>query len=405
MPITIQRLTASLDQMAQYGATLNGGVTRLALTDEDKRARDLLGAWMEDARLAVRIDDAGNMIGRREGSTDAPPLLIGSHLDTVPQGGRFDGALGVLTGLEVIRALNDEGATTRLPIELINWTGEEGARFQPPLLGSTTALGFRDIATADAVTDRDGVRFGDELERIGYRGDAANRPADATAYLELHIEQGPVLEEMNLPVGAVLGIIGQIWHAVTIRGRAGHAGATPMPIRHDALATAAELITGVRELALRAEEYAVATVGHIRVEPDAMNVIPALAELSVDIRAASNADLDRIESGLHRLGREIGQRHGVLVDISDHGEAASMPFDDDVIRAITTAIAGQGIPVHAMWSGPGHDAHPAAQRWPTGMIFVRSRDGLSHAEAEYSSPGDIEIGARTLLRVVRDLAG
>lgn len=403
MHINLDRLMTSLETMWQIGATSNGGVTRLALTDEDKRARDLLREWFEAAGLEVRVDDIGNMIARRAGQENRPPVLIGSHADTVPQGGRYDGILGILSGLEVVRTLNDTNVVTAHPIDIVNWTAEEGSRFRPPLFGSATALGHRDIHTALDTRDADGIRVRDELERIGYAGDAANRPTEASAYLELHIEQGPILESENLPVGLVQGIIGQTWHEVTVTGRPGHAGAMPMDLRHDALVAAAEMVLEVNRLALESEEYGVATVGQLTVEPGAMNVVPGIVRFTVDIRCAAASDLSMIEDGLAAAARLTEKRHGVAVSISGTGDAESAPFDPDVMQAIRDAIRTVNLPLRELWSGAGHDAHPASLHWPTGMVFVRSKDGLSHAEAEYSSPEDIGAATNVLLHTMLKL--
>lgn len=404
MQINIHRLMDSLEQMWRIGATANGGVHRLALTDEDRDARDLLQSWFNDSGLETRVDDFGNMIGQLTGSEDLPPIIIGSHLDTVPKGGRYDGVLGVLTGLEVVRSMNDLGIRTKHPIEIVNWTAEEGSRFRPPLFGSGGALGFRDAASSMNTQDADGKHFGDELTRIGYAGDSTNRPTNAHAYLELHIEQGPILEAEDLPVGLVQGIIGQSWHVVTVIGRPGHAGANPMHLRSDALVAAAKMVLEVQELALEGVDYSVATVGQMTVEPGAMNVVPAKVTFSVDARCAALSDLRHIQAGLEAVARKVEEEDGVQVSISGDGRAESAPFDDGVMAVIRESVAVEGLIVRELWSGAGHDAHPASLLWPTGMIFVRSKDGLSHAEAEYSSPEDIEAATNVLLRAAIALA-
>ena len=404
MRISAKRLMNSLEAMWQFGATANGGVHRLALTDEDKAARDLLGTWFVEAGLDLRVDDAGNMIGRRAGRQDLPPLLIGSHTDTVPRGGRYDGILGILTALEVVRTLNDAGVETERPIEIVNWTAEEGSRFRPSLFGSTAALGMMPIEQALATTDIAGIRFGDELERIGYAGEAANRPTEAYAYLELHIEQGPMLEAEDIPVGLVQGIIGQTWFDVTVDGRAGHAGANPMHLRADALVAAAQIVLEMRRLATASTGYGVATVGQMTVEPGAMNVIPAQVRFTVDVRCAEADDLTAISAGLDAIARQVEAREGVTVTITGTEPSPSTPFDPTIMAAIRQAIQDEDLPMRELWSGAGHDAGPAARRWPTGMIFVRSKDGLSHAEAEYSSPEDIAAATAVLLRTTVALA-
>ena len=404
MHINTDRLMKSLEAMWQFGATPNGGVTRLALTDEDRAARDLLRLWFEEAGMETRVDDFGNMIGRRAGTEDGAPVIIGSHLDTVPQGGRYDGVLGVLAGLEVVRAINDHNIQTKHPIEIVNWTAEEGSRFRPSLFGSRGALGRLDAEEAYNAKDESGVRFADELARIGYNGDAVNRPKDGHAYLELHIEQGPILEDEDLPVGLVQGIIGQTWFDVTVEGRAGHAGANPMHLRADALVAASQMVLDIRRLATECEEYGVATVGKLSVEPGAMNVVPSRVRFTVDVRCASTRDMEMISNGLQTAARQVEQQEGVSVTIASSDTGESRPFNPQVMGAIRGAITEENLPVRELWSGAGHDAGPAALFWPSGMIFVRSKDGLSHAEAEYSSPQDITAATNVLLRTAVTLA-
>lgn len=404
MQININRLMQSMEAMWQLGATPNGGVDRLALTDDDRDARDLLRQWCEDAGLTVRVDDFGNMVARREGSDDLPPVLIGSHTDTVPKGGRYDGSLGILAGLEVVRSLNDAGIITRHPIEIVNWTAEEGSRFRPSLLGSRGALGHLDSESPFTSQDANGVDFGEELARIGYAGEAANRPTEATAYLELHIEQGPVLESEDLAVGLVQGIIGQTVFDFTVRGRAGHAGALPMHLRADALAAAARMITETQRLGNECEDYGVATVGQLSVTPGAINVVPSLVTFTVDARCATLADMAHIREGLHTAARAVEAQEGVTIEIAETEPSESRPFNDGIMATIREAMVAEGLPARELWSGAGHDAGPAALHWPSGMIFVRSKDGLSHAEAEYSSPEDIAKATAVLMRTAVALA-
>lgn len=404
MRIDRDRLLASLDEMARIGATPNGGVTRLALTDEDRAARDLLRQWMDEAGLAVRVDDFGNMFGRRDVASDLPPLLMGSHLDTVRAGGRFDGVLGVLGALEVIRTLDDHNVTTDRPLEIVNWTNEEGARFNPALLGSGAVTGQFDAGYVYDRTDADGIRFEDELRRIGYRGSRENRPKDAFPYLELHIEQGPVLERAGLPVGAVEGIIGDTWIDVAIHGRADHAGPTPMDMRHDALLAAAELIQGVNMIAREEGDPAVGTVGRLNVQPNIINTIPDLVKLVADFRNLDSRRLDGMVGRLQALARDIAEQHGVRIDIDRYWTIEPVQFAPEIIEAVAASCRDLGHEDFRLWSGAGHDAKYAAALWPTAMIFARSRDGLSHAEAEYTAPDDIEAATNVLLRTVEKLA-
>lgn len=404
MQINSDRLMQSLEDMWQIGATPNGGVNRLALTDEDRDARNLLRTWFEDADLTVRIDDFGNMVGRREGTQNLPPVIIGSHLDTVPMGGRYDGTLGVLAGLEVVRALNDTSIETAHPIEIVNWTAEEGSRFRPSLFGSRGALDRLNADEAMNALDAAGIRAGDELARTGYAGDAANRPTKASAYLELHIEQGPILEAENLPVGLVQGIIGQTWFDVTVNGRAGHAGANPMHLRKDALVAAAQMVLEIRRLATVTADYGVATVGKMTVEPGAMNVIPSKVTFTIDVRCASSMDMADIAAGIDAVAQAVEKREGVSVSIESTEPSESRPFNADIMTTIRHSIQAEQLQLRELWSGAGHDAGPASLHWPSGMIFVRSKDGLSHAETEYSSPEDIAAATAVLLHTTVALA-
>lgn len=400
MRVNPDRLHTSLETLAAIGATLNGGVTRLALTDEDKQARDLLAVWAGDAGLSLRIDDFGNMIARRHGAEDLPPVLIGSHLDTVRSGGRFDGALGVLGALEVVRVLNDGDITTRRPIEIVNWTNEEGARFAPALLGSGAVTGQFDAAYVYNRADQDGHRFEDELRRIGYMGTASDRPGTAAVYLELHIEQGPVLERRGLAVGVVEGIIGDTWIDVTIRGKADHAGPTPMNARRDALLAAAHIIQSVNRIARDEGDPAVGTVGRLAVQPNIINTIPDHVTMSVDFRNLSSERLTGMVDRLHAVSDAVAREHGVHFDIDRYWTIEPVNFAPEVVDTVAEASKASGFEEFRLWSGAGHDAKYAAARWPTAMIFARSQDGLSHSEEEYTSPADIEASVSVLLEAV-----
>ena len=405
MRINSARLQASLEAMAQIGRTPGGGVTRLALSDEDKAARDLLARWLAEAGLTVQVDDFGNMLARRPGSDPAAaPVRLGSHLDTVRQGGRFDGALGVLAALEVVRTLNDAGAVTRRPIEIANWTNEEGARFEPAMLGSGAATGRFTKAFVYGRADREGRTFGDELVRIGYCGDPAQRPGPAHAYLELHIEQGPVLEEAGVPVGVVEGIIGITWCQVTVEGQSAHAGTMPLARRRDALQAAAHLVLATRELARQAGPDARATVGRLVVEPNVTNVIPGRVSFSVDFRHPEAALLDRLVEQLHARAEQVAAAERVRVSIERFWTSEPTPFDPAVKETIEAAVRELGLPFQRLWSGAGHDAKYMQDCCPSGMIFVRSQGGLSHCEQEASTPEDIAAGANVLLAATLRLA-
>jgi N-carbamoyl-L-amino-acid hydrolase len=386
-----------MDEMAAIGATDNGGVDRLALTDGDREARDLLARWFESSSLAVRIDDFGNMVGRRDGLESISPLLIGSHLDTVRKGGRFDGALGVLAALEVVRTLIDHDVTTRRPIDVVNWTNEEGTRFQPSILGSGAVTGRFERDYVYSRQDENGVRFDDALRQIGYLGDAASRPTDGHAYLELHIEQGPVLLESDLAIGIVEGIVGDTWINVDIAGQAAHAGPSPMDRRRDALLAAAEIVIGVNRIALEEGSPSVGTVGRMHIEPNVINTIPGHVTLSVDFRNYSGDRLTAMVDRFRTVASEIAASHGVTIDVDRYWTIEPTPFADLVQDAIADACTSLDIEAERLWSGAGHDGKYAADRWPSGMIFVRSQDGISHVESELTTWEDVETAANVLL--------
>lgn len=402
--INAQRLHESLAELARIGATAGGGVTRLSLSDEDRQGRDLLCRWLRDAGLEPRIDDVGNISAVRPGRESGPPILLGSHIDSVVRGGRYDGALGVLGALEVIRTLNDLGLETRTPIGIVDWTNEEGVRFEPAMTCSGVATGRFTAEYVAERTDRAGLRFGDELERIGYRGSVDNRPLPATAYLELHIEQGPVLESRGLPVGIVGGIVGITWNNVTITGQADHAGPSPMHLRRDALAASAEIILGVEAIARNRDETAVATVGRLAVQPNVINTIPGQVTFSVDFRHSDPAVLEQQVQALEELVDKVAARRSVDTEIERFWTSEPTPFDENVLDVIRRAASDLGLATSELWSGAGHDAKYLADVCPTAMIFVRSQGGLSHCEAEFSAPADIEAGVNVLLNAAVSLA-
>jgi beta-ureidopropionase / N-carbamoyl-L-amino-acid hydrolase len=398
-----ERLGRSLADLARIGATAGGGVTRLALSDEDRAGRDQLRVWLEEAGLAVRIDDLGNMIGRRAGAEDLPPVILASHIDSVRQGGKFDGAYGVLGALEVIRTLDDHGIATRHPLEIVNWTNEEGVRFEPAMIASGVVAGRFTRDYMMSRTDPDGRTQGEELERIGYLGDAANRPSRAAAYLELHIEQGPVLEDADIPVGIVEGIVGITWSEVTVIGHADHAGPSPMPLRKDALTAAAELITGVERYA-RETSGAVGTCGRIVAEPNIINTIPGKVVFSADFRHQDPATLERLVDRLRGLGEITASSRGVEITVDRFWTSEPTTFDPGVVEQVQQAADELGIPALRLWSGAGHDAKYAQDVYPSALIFCRSQRGLSHCEEEHSTLDDLGAGADVLLGATLRLA-
>jgi N-carbamoyl-L-amino-acid hydrolase len=405
MRIDRRRLEQSMETLGRIGATPNGGLTRLALTDEDRRGRDLLVDWMREAGLAVQVDRLGNIVGVRPGRDALPPVFMGSHADSVPTGGRYDGQLGVLCALEAIRTLNDRGVRTRHPVGLIVFTNEEGARFQPAMIGSGVMAGKIPLEDAYAATDRDGRRLVDELERIGYLGPEPCVPRPMRAYLELHIEQGPILEEQGLPVGVVEGIVGIAWSRLTLEGVQDHAGPTPMRIRRDALVAAAEVIHEVRQIPRRIGGDMVATVGRLDVSPNIPNAIPGRVTLSIDLRDPADEHLTRALGMVDRIVKDAARREGVRAELEHYWRVPPTPFDPRVVDAVDRAARTIGAGARRMLSGAGHDAQYMAAIAPTGMIFVPSRGGRSHCEEEFTAMDDIEPGANTLLLACAELAG
>src|SRR5438876_122472 len=330
MKIDRKRLEGTIHELGRIGETPRGGLTRVALTDEDKRGRDFMVARMREAHLRVSVDQMGNIFGERAGSSPLPPVMMGSHVDSVPTGGKYDGKLGVLCGLEVIRALDDHRVTTRHPVTLAIFTNEEGARFQPAMIASGVMAGKIALEDAYNARDHDGIRLVDELERIGYLGSEPCVPRAFRAYLELHIEQGPFLEEEGLSVGVVEGIVAISWSRLTIHGVQDHAGPTPMRIRHDALVAAAEVITGVRSIARTLGGDVVTTVGNLTVAPNIVNAIPGRVTLSIDVRDPKTETLDRAREMLDRVVREACEREGVRHELEHYWQVPDTPFAPEV---------------------------------------------------------------------------
>jgi beta-ureidopropionase / N-carbamoyl-L-amino-acid hydrolase len=400
-----ERLEASLREMARIGATAAGGVTRLALSDEDRAARDLFARWCADLGLELRVDDLGSQYARRPGRLpDAAPVLIGSHLDSVPAGGKFDGPLGVLSGLEVLRTLHDAGVSLARPIELVNFTNEEGARFEPAMVASGVLCGRYAPEFVYARRDRDGLAFGDELDRIGYRGSAANRPGAIHAYLELHIEQGPVLESEGLPFAVVEGILGVQWLDVTLRGQPQHAGPSPMRARRDPLVAAARIVVGVRELALAYPDPVVATVGRLRPDPGVINQIPGQVVMSVDVRHWTPAGLDEIAARAEALIRQVADDERVEAEIRLVQQLEPTIFDPTVVALVESVAADLGVPPRRLTAGAAHDAKFMSQLAPTAMLFVRTIGGKSHCESEAIDWPDARLAADVLLHSALRLA-
>ncbi|MFJ9634552.1 M20 family metallo-hydrolase [Streptomyces sp. NPDC101175] len=406
------RLWQSLTDLAEIGAydderTGLRGVNRLALTDADAAGRRQVIAWMEEAGLTVRIDRMGNIYGRREGADPAAQtVLTGSHIDSVATAGAFDGCLGVLGGIEVVRTLNERGITTRRPIEVGVFTEEEGVRFGTDMLGSAVAVGRLGLEYAHALADRDGRTLGDELARTGFAGPVDARLDPPYAYVECHIEQGPVLAENDVPIGVVTGVQGISWQEITIHGRAAHAGTTPTRLRADAGLAAARIIVRLREL-VDSGDYGDlrATVGHLIVHPDLTNIVPARAEMTVDLRNPDDVQMARAEEALAAFLHELeGSRPGLASTTRRMAKTGHVPFDESVQKVIAQAADDHGLAHLSLLSGAGHDAQEIAALCPTAMIFVRGEyDGISHNPREYSTPEacarGVDVLATTLLRL------
>lgn len=394
-----ERLWDTLMETAQIGGTPKGGIKRLTLSDEDRRVRDWFRTACEAAGCTVTVDGVGAMFARRPGrNNDLPPICIGSHLDTQPTGGKFDGCLGVLAGLEVLRSLEAIGYETNAPIEVVNWTNEEGARFTPAMMASGA---FAGVFTPDYVLsrpDRDGVTFGEALDAIGYRGEAPVGGRPLSAMFELHIEQGPILEREDKTIGVVTGVQAIRWFELTITGAAAHAGSTPMPVRRDALLGAAEAVRAVRDLALAHAPAAVGTVGILECRPGSPNVIPGEVYLTVDLRHPEDATLERMEAELRsRLGAAL---QGLEFTCERIWSSPAVHFDPKLIGLVREAAERLGLAHRDIVSGPGHDAAYVARVAPTTMIFVPCRDGISHNEAEETTIDQCAAGAQVLMNAV-----
>lgn len=402
--INAQRLWDSLMEMARIGATDKGGVCRLALTDEDRRGRDLFVRWCKEAGCSVRVDAMGNIFARRPGrDASLAPVLSGSHLDSQPTGGKFDGAYGVLAALEVVRTLNDHGIETQRPVEIVSWTNEEGSRFAPAMVGSGVWSGTFDLDYGHSRADADGVTLGGALKTIGYAGDAGNgeRPA---AYLEAHIEQGPILEAEGKTVGVVLGVQGMRWFEATVTGQDAHAGPTPMTGRRDALLAAAKMIVAANQAGLSQAPDGRATVGVIRNKSNSTNVIPGEVFFTVDLRHPQEQALDAMEAMLREHCDAIAAETGTRLDLRRTWNSPPVAFSERCVDAVRVGTQAFGYAHRDIYSGAGHDAVYVSRVAPAGMIFVPCEQGLSHNEAENATADDLAAGCNVLLQALRRLA-
>ena len=380
-----------------------GGNCRLALTDEDKDGRDLVVAWMKDLGMQISIDVVGNIVGTWNVGQGAP-VMTGSHIDTVRTGGKYDGNLGVLAGLQVIETLQQAGVEPQRPFAVGVFTDEEGARFAPDMLGSLVFVGGISVEEALDIRAIDGPRFGDELERIGYSGNTPCPQTPPHAFVELHIEQGPLLEANGIRIGAVTGVQGISWQELTITGQSNHAGTTPMRLRKDPVVVVAEVAKFLHDLALRFGGDQVCTVGKIDIHPSLINVVAARATMTLDVRNTDENLLKRAEREIAQFISEIAIREGVTTSVRTLARFEPVQFDQRVIDIVHQHASDQGNTVQYMPSGAGHDAQMLARVCPTAMIFTQSKDGLSHNPAEYTSPEDLEAGTNILLQTMLTLA-
>ncbi|MFJ1573153.1 MULTISPECIES: Zn-dependent hydrolase [unclassified Pseudomonas] len=396
-----QRLWQSLMELARLGATAKGGVCRLALTDLDRQARDLFVQWCEAAGCSVSIDAVGNIFARRPGRNPAlAPVMTGSHIDTQPTGGKFDGCFGVMAGLEVIRTLNDLGVETEAPLEVVVWTNEEGSRFAPCMMGSGVFAGKFTLEETLAKTDAQGVSVGEALDGIGYAGPRAVLGHPVGAYFEAHIEQGPILEDQAKTIGVVLGALGQKWFDLTLRGVEAHAGPTPMHLRKDALVGAAAVVEAVNRTAHSHQPHACGTVGCLQAYPGSRNVIPGEVRMTLDFR---HLEADRLQAMIAEVQAVIEAtcaKHGLSFELTPTADFPALYFDKTCVEAVRSAAGALGLSHMDIVSGAGHDAIFLAELGPAGMIFVPCENGISHNEIENATPEDLGAGCAVLLRAM-----
>ncbi len=403
-----ERLWNRLFELAEIGKQEGGGVTRLSFTEEERAAKELVASYMEEARLSVYEDAVGNLFGRREGrNPEAPVVLVGSHVDSVYNGGNFDGPLGVLAGIEILQTMNDQGIETEHPVEVVVFRDEEGARFSFGMIGSRAIAG---TLTVDDLQQEDaqGISIAEAMRESGLDpdsiGNAAHPQGSIKAYVELHIEQGKILESRDLAVGIVTGIAGPLWLQFVLEGEAGHAGTTPMGLRRDALAAAAEVIQAI-ETEAGQTGTTVGTVGQLRLMPGGINIIPGRVEFSLDLRDVSEEVRDRAENRILERARDLSQKRAVGLEVETLQRVAPAPCSELVLEAAQAACEDLGLEPFSLVSGAGHDGMQLTDLCPMGMLFVRSRDGISHNPAEWSSREDCATSCNVLYCTVLDLAG
>ncbi|MFO0738428.1 MAG: Zn-dependent hydrolase [Labilithrix sp.] len=399
------RLWTSLMELARIGGTQKGGVCRLALTDLDRQGRDLVVSWAKQAGLTVTIDKIGNVFMRRAGKNpNLPPISTGSHIDTQPTGGKFDGNYGVLAGIEVIRTLNDHKVETEAPIEVIFWTNEEGSRFVPVMMGSGVFAGAFTLDHAYAAKDTEGKTVKEELERIGYAGPEEPGKHPLGAYFEAHIEQGPVLEAANKTIGVVTGVLGLRWYDCVVTGMEAHAGPTPMGVRKDALQVATTIMQEVVAIAHRYPPHGRGTVGFVQNFPNSRNVIPGRVSFSIDLRNIDAERLDAMDRDIRGFIEKTSKDSGLEITIEQVSHFEPCPFEKGCVGAVEGAAKELGYSYMDAVSGAGHDAVYMARLAPAGMVFVPCKDGISHNEIEDAKPEHLEAGCNVLLHAMLDRA-
>ncbi len=404
--INSDRLWKRLMHMATIGATPKGGVCRVALTEEDKMGRDLFVKWCTEIGCTIEIDAIGNIFARRAGKqSQLPAVLIGSHLDSQPTGGKFDGVLGVLAGLEVLETLNDQQILTQHPIEIVSWTNEEGARFAPAMIASGVFSGNFSLEYAYSREDKEGKKLGEELEKIGYNGSTpvGHRPYKAT--FELHIEQGPILEAKDKNIGIVTGVQGIRWYDLTIQGQETHAGPSPMHLRRDPIRGTIPVLADIYELAEKYSPDARVTIGYLDASPGVRNTVPGQIKISIDIRHPNESSLTSMDEDLHKIIHKADLESKFEYQLTDVWYASPVNFDEGCIEAVRKAAKVLGANSMEMFSGAGHDAVYVSKVAPTSMIFIPCKDGLSHNELESAKKEDVEAGTNVLLHAVLEMAG
>ena len=397
------RLLNRIEELASIGAIDGGGSCRLALTDEDRAGRDLVVTWMRDLDLDISIDSIGNVVAVRPGKIDGPPTMTGSHIDTVRTGGRYDGNLGVLAGLEIIESLSENKIETQHPVAVAFFTDEVGSRFAPDMLGSLVYVGGMTLEEALDIKGVDGAKVGDELDRIGYRGTSPCPGPSPRAFVELHIEQGPVLEVEGVTIGAVTGVQGISWTELTVTGESNHAGTTPMTLRHDSGFAAAAISTYVRDLSLEMGGSQVATVGRLELHPNLVNVVAGSAILTVDLRNTVEAYLAVSENKLADFLLELASTEGLKIEKRQLARFEPVEFNQEVVDTVENIASRLGHSVMKLPSGAGHDAQMMARVWPTGMVFVPSHKGISHNPQEHTDSDDLIAGCNVLFQTILDL--